>query len=441
MSRQMKDSGIEWIGEIPTTWHSIKLKKLASFLNGYAFQSGEYVSTGIFVTRITNVDDGYLNKRNPLFYPISKIDEYKHVMLCEDDILITLTGNVGFVGIVRKDYLPAALNQRVGCIRVNKMVYVRYLYYVLMSHRFREFATLYSNGTAQLNMSSEWLMNSKVCIPELNEQRIIVSYLDSQCALIDNIIEKTKASIEEYKKLKQAIITEAVTKGVRGERPMKESGIEWVDSFPAEWKIKRFKYVITQLIKGNGITKDEVNSDGDTPCVRYGEIYTKYENSFMTCASATNAELISPRQYFSYGDLLFTCTGELIEEIGKSTAYIGNEQCLAGGDILIAKHNQNPVFLNYVMNSAYTQVQKSCDKTKLKVVHISAANIANIRIGIPDREEQNEIAEYLDKKCEEIKRIIVAKQQQVKVIEELKKSLIYEYVTGKSEVDAAIAYE
>ena len=276
--------------------------------------------------------------------------------------------------------------------------------------------------------------NRYVCDLDIDEQIRIADYLDQQCAHIDAVIEKTKASIEEYKKLKQAVITQAVTKGIRGDRPMKASGIEWISELPKDWEIKRFKFVADSLVKGNGITKDDVRENGDIPCVRYGEIYTKYDNSFNECVSATNEELIGTKQYFSYGDLLFTCTGELVEEIGKSITYIGNEQCLAGGDIIIARHHQNPVFLNYALNSAYTQAQKSCNKNKLKVVHISAPDIANIVIALPTMEEQEEIAQYLDEKCGEIKKIIDAKQQQLQVILDYKKSLIYEYVTGKKEV-------
>ena len=124
----------------------------------------------------------------------------------------------------------------------------------------------------------------------------------------------------------------------------------------------------------------------------------------------------------------------IIEEIGKSVVYMGEQECLAGGDIIILKHSQNPVFLNYVVNSSYAQAQKSCGKTKLKVVHISATNIGSILLAVPSMEEQEEIAEYLDAKCGEINRIINAKQKQIEEVSILKKSLIYEYVTGKKEV-------
>ena len=134
----------------------------------------------------------------------------------------------------------------------------------------------------------------------------------------------------------------------------------------------------------------------------------------------------------AFGDILFACTGELPEEIGKNIVYLGNEKCLAGGDIIVLSHFQEPRFLSYVYNS-YGQTQKSCGKTKLKVVHISASEIANIFVALPPLSEQQQISDYLDKKCSEIDKLITKKEQLVVELESYKKSLIYEVVTGKKE--------
>lgn len=143
---------------------------------------------------------------------------------------------------------------------------------------------------------------------------------------------------------------------------------------------------------------------------------------------------INSPQYFSYGDILFVCTGELVEEIGKNIVYLGNEKCFAGGDIIVMHHNQEPRYLNYALGCSAAQTQKSCGKSKLKVVHISVSEIGSIITFLPDFEEQQEIADYLDQKCSEIDTLIAKKEQIVTEIENYKKSLIYEYVTGKREV-------
>lgn len=212
-------------------------------------------------------------------------------------------------------------------------------------------------------------------------------------------------------------------------RKMKDSGIEWIGKIPNDWSIQRFKYVVNSLNKGNGITKDEVFPNGNVECVRYGEIYSKYNHSFQDCFSRTNKEVVSSPQYFSYGDILFAGTGELIEEIGKNIVYLGSNACLAGGDIIVVKHSQNPSFLNYAMSSYYAQYQKSLGKAKLKVVHITASQIGNIRIILPSLPEQKKIADFLDAKCADIDQIRADIEKQIEILTDYKKSIITEAVT------------
>lgn len=212
-------------------------------------------------------------------------------------------------------------------------------------------------------------------------------------------------------------------------REMKDSGIEWIGEIPSDWDVSRLKSVAICFSKGNGITKEDILIGGDTPCVRYGEIYSKYNQSFSECVTRTNKGSITPQKYFSYGDILFVCTGELAEEIGKSIVYLGNGECLAGGDIIILKHTQNPTFLNYALNSTYGQAQKSCGKTKLKVVHISATEIGNIIVALPSIMEQQTIAEYLDKKCAEIDIILDKNRSAIEEYKKLKQTIITQAVT------------
>ena len=211
----------------------------------------------------------------------------------------------------------------------------------------------------------------------------------------------------------------------------KDSGISWIGDVPEHWETKRLKYVVDDFCKGNGITKEDVFLDGNVKCVRYGEIYSKYDISFSDCYSLTKKEFITSPQYFSYGDILFAGTGELVEEIGKNIVYLGNEKCLAGGDIIIAKHSQNPSFLNYALESKYCRYQKSYGKAKLKVVHISAGEIGNVIILLPPLSEQKAIAEYLDKKTAQINELVSAKQKQIELLKEYKQSVIANAVTGK----------
>ncbi len=170
----------------------------------------------------------------------------------------------------------------------------------------------------------------------------------------------------------------------------------FLDKVPEGWNFSRLKFLRKSVYKGNGISKKDVIENGDTPCIRYGEIYSSYEQAFNECISRTDVAQINSPKFFDYGDILFAGTGELIDEIGKNVVYLGPDRCLAGGDIIIIKHDQEPRFLNYLLNSAYVQAQKSHDKYKLKVVHISDYSIDNLRIYLPCIEEQRKIADYLD---------------------------------------------
>jgi type I restriction enzyme S subunit len=153
--------------------------------------------------------------------------------------------------------------------------------------------------------------------------------------------------------------------------------------------------IATDIYRGSGITRDQITEKG-TPCVRYGEIYTTYDIWFDNCVSFTDENIISNKKYFEYGDVLFAITGERVDEIAKSCVYIGHDKCLAGGDIVVLKHNQNPKYLSYVLSTAAARTQKSKGKVKSKVVHSSVPAIKGIVIPVPPLPIQEEIVRILD---------------------------------------------
>lgn len=211
-------------------------------------------------------------------------------------------------------------------------------------------------------------------------------------------------------------------------REMKNSGVQWIGDVPSNWEIKRLKYAADFFYKGNGITKDEVFEDGDVNCVRYGEIYSKYNGAFTKTASKTYINTQPNPRHIKKGDILFAGTGELVEEIGKNVVFMGDEPCIVGGDIIVMRHHQNPVYLNYALNS-YAQIQKSEGKAKLKVVHISSPDIQNLVILLPPISEQKAIADFLDNKCAEIDGLLEDINNEIKTLSDYKKSLIAETVT------------
>ena len=158
---------------------------------------------------------------------------------------------------------------------------------------------------------------------------------------------------------------------------------------------KKLGEVATNMFRGNGIKRDEVTENG-TPCVRYGEIYTTYDIWFDTCVSHTDVDGLKSPKYFGYGAVLIAITGESVLDIAKSTVYVGHERCLAGGDILVVEHEQNPKYMGYVLSTTDAQDQKRAGKIKSKVVHASAKDLAEITIPIPPLPVQDEIVRILD---------------------------------------------
>ncbi len=427
-----KDSGIEWIGEIPQEWTARKLFGLLKSIGSGTTPKGNdnYYDGDISWLNTGDLTDSYINIIGKTVTNIAMAECSALKLFDKDSVVIAMYGaTIGKLGILT---FPTTTNQACCVMSCGNKLNNKYLFYVLYSAR--DYILTLSYGAGQPNISQETMKAFKLCCPNINEQQIIAEYLDKKCGEIDRVIETEKAVIEKLIEYKQSIITEAVTKGLDKSAPLKDSGIEWIGKIPQHWEVKRTKYTANSFDKGNGITKEDVVADGDIQCIRYGEIYSKYDRQCTECVSATNLDKISSPKHISKGNILFAGTGELIEEIGKNIVYMGDKPCLAGGDIIILNHNQNPIFLNYALNSIYSQSQKSYGKVKLKVVHISASAIGDIRIAIPPLEEQQQIAEYLDKKCSEIDKAISDKDQVIEKFTEYKKSLIYECVTGKRKV-------
>ena len=234
----------------------------------------------------------------------------------------------------------------------------------------------------------------RVPLPPLSIQSEIVHILDSFTLLIAELIAELTARQKQYAFYRDYLLdfsNEDVTKKIPD-----------IDCSNVEYK--RLGDIATAIYRGAGIKRDEVTETG-IPCVRYGEIYTTYNVTFNNCVSHTDEDKIQNKKYFEHGDVLFAITGESVEEIAKSCVYLGHDKCLAGGDIVVLKHNQNPKYMAYVLSTTNAQSQKSKGKVKSKVVHSSVPAISDIIIPIPPLAEQEKIANMIvrfDHLCNDI---------------------------------------
>lgn len=424
--RKMKNSGVAWIGDVPENWETIPNKYLMRKVKAIC---QKYSNEDVLSLTMNGVIKRDLD--NPSGKMPSTFDGYQFVyagnlLMCLFDIDVTPR----CIGLIENDGITSPAYSQFELKR-NAFNRYYYYYYLYLDNK-KELLHLAKN--LRHSFTEEQFGQISTVVPPIEQQHLIANQLDFVCKKVEDLISNQEQQIEKLKQYKQSLITEVVTKGLNPDVSMKDSGVKWIGMIPKHWIVKRTKFVANALEKGKGITKEEVMSDGDIQCVRYGEIYTKYNQGFTDCVSRTNLEIIQPHQFFEHGDILFAGTGELVEEIGKNVVYLGNEKCLAGGDIIVMKHHQDPDFLNYALNSIYSQKQKSYGKAKLKVVHISADNIGNVKIALPPLDEQQRIATYLDDKCAKIDRLIAIKQEKIDKLNDYKKSLIYEYVTGKIEV-------
>lgn len=423
MKHSYKDSKVEWLGFIPEEWEIGKIGQVYTERREKVSDE-DYPPLSVTMQGIV-----------PQLSSAAKSDAHdnRKLVLTGDFAINSRSDRRGSCGISKYDGSVSLINT---VLKPKAKMNPNYYDWVFHSTVFADEYYKWGHGIVDDLWTTNWqdMKRISIPIPPITEQKIIADFLKNECEVVDLLILNTKQSIEEYKKMKKIIITDATTKGLKANVKMKKSGIEWIEEIPENWEVLKFKYLTTDVFKGAGITKEDVIENGEIPCVRYGEIYTQYNFHFDKCKSRTNEDCVSQPRYFSYGDILFTCTGELVEEIGKAIVYLGSEKCMAGGDIIVARHKQNPIFMSYALNSNYAQSQRSYGKAKLKVVHASAYDINNTIMIIPPIEEQEEIATYLDEKCTEIDSIIEAKEILAKELELYKKSLIYEYVTGKRRV-------
>ncbi len=423
MARKMKDSGIEWIGEIPEGWEVAPLKRFASIQTGNTptktSDSNYYASTGIPWIKPDNL--GYSHS-------ISKTSEYltSEGALCArimppNTVYVCCIGSLGKVGY---SSISCACNQQINALIFNDLMFWKYGYYLTIAQESQYL--LFGNGNVLQIINSTSQGNIACVLPPLENQHLIACYLDSVCSDIEVLISKTRSSIEEYKKLKQAVITQAVTKGVRGKREMKDSGVDWIGEIPKEWDILNLVAHTSMLTP---MRDRPENLDGPIPWIRIEDFDGKYISSSKASLGVSKETVRSMNlKIYPVGTIL--CTSSCI--MGKcaivSRELVSNQRFIG----IIPDQNTCENFLYYLMLSNSERMNYLA--TGALQANLSRSSFEHLKVQFPSYQEQKEISDYLDTKCAEIDKLIAKKEQLVKELESYKKSLIYEVVTGKREV-------
>lgn len=427
--REMKNSGIEWIGDIPSDWTLKRNKVVFSCSKDIVGNNSANTQLLSLTTRGVKLkSQDTLGGKTP-----ESFDTYQYVN--KDDIIMCLFDldcSAVFSGISPYDGMISPAYKILKC---RESVYPQYADYwfsfVFIDRKFKSYAK-----NLRYTLNYDEFADLLMLCPSYAEQKKIDDYLDEKCAEIDTVIEKTKATIEEYKKLKQSVITQAVTKGIRPNRPMKDSGIEWIGEIAENWSVGKIKYGVTKV--GSGKTP----YGGAESYPDEGVLFLRSQNIYDTglvldsptfITAETDDEMKNTR--VRPNDVLLNITGG---SIGRCCVF--PEHLLKANvnqHVSIIRVNNNvfmPQYIHYYWLSRLGKMSINLFQTGGNREGMSADAIKNSPIAMIPLDEQKEIVDYLDKKCSEIDELIAKKTSLLSELESYKKSLIYEYVTGKKEV-------
>ena len=392
----------------------INLKNLCHVFNGYAFKSENYTKRGVRIIRITNVKKGYIDDSEPKYYNLNKTDKLKNYLLKENDLLISLTGNVGRVGLVDKKILPAGLNQRVACLRAkdSEIIDINYLYQYLNNNKFENECIKNSKGVAQKNLSTEWIKKYIIKIPEIKEQKEITYKLKK----VQDIILKKKDQIKELNEVIKSQFVEMFGDPILNEK---------------NWDIKSLKDISNKICSGS------TPKGGDRVYVKSGVEFYRSQNVWKNKIEQDDIAYIDEETHnlmrktsLKHNDLLITKTGRINTEnssLGRTAIYEGkNDKANINGHVYLIRLNNkecHQYILRILISDQYREyIRGVCvggiDKRQLNKKHIEEFPII-----YPPIELQNQFAEFvkqIDKQKFEI-------EKSLKEMEELYESLMDKY--------------
>ena len=425
--REMKDSGIEWIKQIPTGWSTTRGKNILQLMKRPPEADDEVITCfrdGEVTLRRNRREDGFTFSDKEIGYQgIKKGDLVIHGM----------DGFAGAIGISDSDGKGSPV--LVVCTTKEN---TRYLMYYLRTLAMQDVFLALATGIRERSCDLRWnkIADLLFPVPELNEQCRIADYLDRKCSQIDAIIARQQEVIEKLKAYKLSVITEAVTKGLNPHVPMKDSGVEWIGEIPEHWEARKLKSIVEIISKGT--TPSTIGSE----LLSYGEIrFLKAENI------QNNRVVLEPEFYIDYethnvlkrsqlqaNDVLFVIAGATI---GK-TAILSTDTIPANTNQAVSfirlKEKEDSKYVWYYLQSSYVKTILNLLSVQSAQPNLSMEDMGNFCLCYPSKEERNLITEYLDKKCGAIESSIEYKQRVIELLTAYKKSLIYEVVTGKKEV-------
>lgn len=432
---RMKESGIEWIGQIPEEWEVIKVK-FFTYMKGrigwQGLKADEFIEEGPYLVTGTDFKNGRVNWDTAYHISQKRYEQAPEIQLKQGDLLVTKDGTVGKLALI--DELPdsASLNSHLLVLRPLLNRYDNhFLYYVLSSLEFKNYFQKVSIGSTMDSLSQEKMGEFIFAIPNINEQNSISRYLDKKTAQLDKAKALLEEQIQKLKDYRSSLIYETVTKGLDKTVPMKDSSIDWIGEVPEGWGVIKFKYLgdVKQ-----GLTyspSDIVDKDEGILVLRSGNIQNgilDFNNNVYVKTKVAESILLRKN------DILITARNGSPVLVGKNAIIDTDIKATFGAFMMVFRPNQSlfAKFAFYLMNVSFSFYRTFF--TTSTVNQLTAAIFNGIEVPLPSIYEQKKITDFLDGKTVQIDKLIQIKNQQIENINKQRQTLIYDYVTGKRRV-------
>ena len=431
----MKESGIDWIGQIPEEWEVVRLQDVGDYKKG---PFGSAITIDMFIEKSPGSYKVYEQKNairgnceiGEAYIPKSVYNNLKNFSVYPLDIIVSCAGTIGKCYILPEDCEQGIINQALMRVRVNKIVnleYFLYIFDIVLSYA----AIKYSNGSAIKNIPPFNVLNKlRVTLPSNIEQLQIVNYLNKKIAQLDKAKALLEEQIQKLKDYRASLIYETVTKGLDKNVPMKDSGIDWIGQVPQGWGVKAIKYIFDEIGSGSTPKSDnEIFYDGDINWIQSGDLYqTDTVTSVSKTISYQGFNSTSALKIYQPPFVALAMYGASVGNVAVS--YI--DACVNQAVVVMLGSSEKVGFGKYAIEASKSNLIFSAQGGTQP--NISQNLIKNWSIPQPKSEEQDQIVDFLDNETSRIDKLIQIKNQQIENINKQRQTLIYDYVTGKRRV-------
>jgi type I restriction enzyme S subunit len=426
---EYKDSGIEWIGEIPQHWDVTKLKhSLSKLESGNRENDSNRLDNGIFSIGGEHISwDGKLKLYPPRYISKQYYDKLNGGKVLDKDILLVKDGaTIGKTTFVHNQSSQKfAVNEHVYILRTNKNTLPKYLFYFIMSKIGQEQIQLQKRGAAQPGLNSGFSDIVMLSVPPFQEQQAIATFLDRETSRIDALVEKKQQFIELLEERRSALISHAVTKGLDPDVPMKDSGVEWIGEIPEHWDVTKAKHLI-KINSGYPFDSMKFNPDKGIPIIRIRDLLKQKIQTYYNGEDVESA-------YVDDGFILIGMDGDFnVVKWKGGRALLNQRICSVNGTKVI--HDN---YLYYLISFPLKLINDIAYFTTVK--HLSTGDIENINVTTPPLQEQQAIANYLDRETSQIDTLIEKTEQSIEYLKEYRTALISSAVTGKIDVRGTVS--